>query len=281
MVFKTYYPMPKFPPISLSGTACQLRCQHCDATYLRGMLAADTPEALLSTCKTLSQKGAVGALLSGGSDREGGILNLKTMLGAIQRIKQETSLILNLHPGLLDKATAEGLRVDFASLEIPAQDVITNVFRLDARTEDYVATYDRLREAGIEVVPHISVYAGGEHALLRAVHAPNVIVVIVFSPTRHTGMSDEAPPAPSMVADVIRNVSAMFPKAEISLGCMRPRDKGLREEIELAALDAGASRMELPSRKTLAYARERGYTIQGFDACCALPLAYEALAVRS
>jgi len=244
------------------------------------MVAADTPEALVSTCQTLHQKGAVGALISGGSDREGRLLNLKAMLGAIRRIKQETSLILNLHPGLLDKATANALHVDFASLEIPAQDVITNVFQLEACTEDYIATYDRLREAGIEVAPHISVYRGDEHELLRAVHAPNMIVVIVFSPTRHTAMSDESPPAPGVVANVIGNVNAMFPRAEIALGCMRPRDKGLREETEIAALEAGASRMELPSRRTLAYAKDRGYSVRGFNACCALPTAYEALAAR-
>jgi hypothetical protein len=43
----------------------------------------------------------------------------------------------------------------------------------------------------------------------------------------------------------------------------------------MAALDAGVSRMELPSRQLLAAAQARGYRIERFDACCALPRALE------
>jgi hypothetical protein len=283
MNLKIYYPLPKFPPISLSGTQCRLNCQHCNREYLRGMAPATTPDALVALCHRLKKQGAHGVLLSGGSDRGGGILNLPAMLDALHRIKAETGLILNIHPGLVDEATARALApqhdgVDFASLEIPSDATIRDVFGLDASREGYLATYRRLRNAGVNVVPHVAVYDGTEDRLLAGLESepPEVIVVIVFSPTRDTPMAASPPPTPKMVGDVISRIGARFPAAEIALGCMRPRDRALRDALELAALEAGVLRMELPSRKTQAIAQSRGYTLHRLDACCALPAELEA-----
>ncbi|MBN2390446.1 MAG: hypothetical protein JXR84_06980 [Anaerolineae bacterium] len=287
MRLKAYYPLPKFPPISLSGAACALHCAHCDATYLGGMLPADTPEALVERCRALRQNGAIGALLSGGSNTDGTLLNLAAMTDAIRQVKRETGLILNLHPGLIDAVTAQKLAgaVDFTSLDIPSDDVIQHVLGLDATTADYIAAYHILRAAGIDVVPHVTVYQDNEAALLQSIaaagDAPRTIVVIVFSPTRGTPMADLPAPEPEAVASVVAGIKAMFPAAEISLGCMRPRARALREAIELAALQAGVARMELPSQKTLRYACDVGYEIVSFDACCALPTDLEPVVVRS
>ncbi|HOT92038.1 MAG TPA: hypothetical protein PLJ78_07660 [Anaerolineae bacterium] len=284
MRLKTYYPIPKFPPLSLSGATCKLHCRHCDATYLGGMLPADTPETLLERCRALRQNGALGVLLSGGSDTNGALLNLAAMTDAIRQAKQETGLIFNVHPGLIDAATAAALTVDFASLDIPSDDVIQRVLGLDATTADYIAAYHTLRAAGIDVVPHVTVYNGDEARLLRPIASsgdmPRVVVVIVFSPTRGTPMESVPAPGPEAVANVVAEVKVLFPEAEIALGCMRPRARALREAIELAALQAGVARMELPSQKTLRYACDAGYTIAAFDACCALPEAYEPAAIR-
>jgi lipoyl synthase len=283
MQLKVYTPIPRFPPLSLSGTACQLSCQHCNRAYLRGMRPVTTPETLVRTCRELRDQGAIGALLSGGSTHEGEILNLPEMVEAIRVAKRETGLILNIHPGLMDEATAEALAgsIDFVSLEIPATETIREVFGLDATTADYVATYQRLRAAGMHVVPHIAVYDGGEDQLLKAIvdlPHPETIVVIVFSPTLGTPMAEAEAPSPDMVGGVVARLVAAFPETEITLGCMRPRTKEIRSALELAALDAGVSRMELPSRETLAIAKARGYEITRFDACCALPRALEARA---
>lgn len=286
MRLKTYYPLPKFPPISLSGAACALHCAHCDATYLGGMLPADTPEALVERCRALRQNGAIGALLSGGSDTDGTLLNLAAMTDAIRQAKRETGLIFNLHPGLIDAATAQQLAgaVDIASLDIPSDDVIQRVLGLEATTTSYIAAYYTLRAAGIDVVPHVTVYNGDEAGLLQPIaaagDAPHVVVVIVFSPTRGTPMADVPAPGAEAVANVVAEIKTLFPAAEISLGCMRPRSRALREAIELAALRASVARMELPSQKTLRYARDVGYEIASFDACCALPTTLEQAAIR-
>jgi len=285
VILKTYYPLPKFPPISLSGTTCRLNCRHCNREYLRGMAPATTPETLTATCHELAAKGAIGVLLSGGSTREGGILNMREMADAVRRVKAETGLIINIHPGLMSDATIEALgdSVDFVSLEIPSTATVREVFGLDATTDDYIAAYHRMRAAGMTVVPHISVYDGTEDRLLAPLTASaplEVIVVIVFTPTRDTPMATEAAPTPGMVGGAIARVRAMFPDTEISLGCMRPRARELRTAIELAALDAGVERMVLPSRRTLIAARDRGHEIIRLDACCALPASQEHLAAH-
>ncbi|MBN1920247.1 MAG: hypothetical protein JW892_03305 [Anaerolineae bacterium] len=274
---KVYHPMPRFPALSLSGSACELHCRHCTATYLAGMTPVTTPEALLAVGHQLRERGALGALLSGGSTRQGAILNLKPMVAAIQRLKAETGLLLNLHPGLLDEATTAALAgaIDFASLEIPATVTIREIFGLEATTADYRMTYTYLREAGIPVIPHVTVYDGNEAALLEGLPTPETVVIIVFSPTPGTPMATAVPPAPEMVGRVFEQVRALFPDAELSLGCMRPRSSGMRVPLEMAALEAGATRMELPARATLEAARALGYAITHFDTCCALPRRFE------
>ena len=276
MLLKTYIPGHGFPAISLSGPRCELHCQHCDATYLGGMKATDTPDKLLAVCHHLREQGVHGVLLSGGADRRGRLLNLANMLPAIRQAKAETGLIFNIHPGLMTPETAQALAVDFVSLEIPGKDTIQNVFGLDAGMADYMQTYRYLKDAGQTVVPHICIYDGDEYQLLEDIETPETIVVIVFSPTRNTPMVDVAPPTPDRVGRVIACVKAMFPHTEIGLGCMRPRRRALREAMEQAALDAGATRIALPARGTLRYAEERGFDIQRFNACCALPRRFES-----
>lgn len=280
MLLKTYSPLPKFPPVSLSGTTCQLNCRHCSRSYLRAMAPAVGDTELVDICQGLHDRGAVGVLLSGGSARDGTILNLRERIDAIRQVKAETGLILNIHPGLMDQATAEALApvIDFVSLEIPSTTTIRDIFGLDASTEDYIATYHRLRKVGMHVAPHIAIYNGTEDRLLDPLAAaphPETIVIIVFSPTRNTPMAEAVPPTPEMVGTVIERVKARFPATEIALGCMRPRARDLRTEIEVAALDAGATRIELPSRQARAIAQAQGYEIVRLEACCALPVALE------
>lgn len=286
--FKAYHPLPKFPPLSLSGTHCELNCRHCNRVYLTPMRPAQTPEALLNICRQLQRGGAVGALISGGSGQDGRLLNLVAMIPALQRVRAETGLILNLHPGLMDAAMAASLRdaVDFASLDVPSAEALQHVLGLEATPEMYLNTYRHLRAAGIPVAPHVTVFDGTEASLLEPLTAPHggvppeVVVVIVFTPTRGTAMANVRPPSPEAVGRVVAELKALFPASEISLGCMRPRSHGLHFAIEQAALEAGVTRMEMPTRKTLELAVEGDYTIEHFDACCSLPAVLEPRARR-
>jgi len=289
-LLKVYHPLPKFPPLSLSATHCELNCRHCSRVYLTSMEAVQTPEALLAACHRLQREGAIGALLSGGSRRDGTMLNLDApaMIQAIHRAHAESGLIFNLHPGLVDASLAQALRggVDFASLDIPSPRALRDVLGLDVTPGAYLDSYRRLHDAGIPVAPHVTVFDGTEAELLAPLATtqdmapPEVIVVIVFTPTRGTSMAEAPPPSPDAVGSVISELAGLFPQSEISLGCMRPRTHGLHLAIEEAALEAGIARIELPTRKTLEIATSRGYAIEHFDACCALPVAFEARATR-
>jgi uncharacterized radical SAM superfamily protein len=277
-ILKEYYPIPRFPPVSISGSNCILQCRHCAGVYLKGMISAETPEKLLLACHRLNKKNAVGILLSGGSDNNGQMLNLTHMLETLHRVKQETNLLINIHPGLISKEIGYELCVDFASLEIPSDTVIRNVFGLNATTSDYIKTYHNLKDAGITVIPHICIYSGEESKLLHDLDEPSTIVVIVFTPTRNTPMSAEKSPEVKIIGKTICNIREIFPKAEISLGCMRPRNNLARGKIEREALISGISRIEMPSQRTSNYATKLGHEIRKFDACCALPVKYEAIA---
>lgn len=289
-LLKVYHPLPKFPPLSLSGARCELNCRHCSRVYLTSMRSVQTPEDLLNACRQLQREGAMGALLSGGSRRDGTILNLDspTMIQAIRRAHAETGLIFNFHPGLVDASLAHALKgaVDFASLDIPSPRALRDVLGLDVAPGAYLSSYRRLQDVGIPVAPHVTVFDGTEAQLLAPLAAtqdvapPEVIVVIVFTPTRGTPMAEVSPPSPDAVGRVISELAGLFPRSEISLGCMRPRTRDLHLAIEEAALEAGIARIELPTRRTLEIAVSRGYAIKHFDACCALPAAFEARVVR-
>ncbi len=250
------------------------------------------PEQLLQRCKNISNDGGVGILLSGGCNNKGEMLNLRTLLPTIQRIKDETNLIIKLHTGFVDEELAQDIveaGVDIASMEcIGANETIHEVLGLPATVEKYAETFENLKNAGMpHIVPHVCIglHYGkllGEFKALEIIKEtcdPSVLVFIVLKPTKGTAFAEVQPPAPGDVKKVISNAKKLFPKIELSLGCMRPRSRG-REPIELAALNAGVTRMEIPSKQTIRVASEKGYKIQEINACCALPEEFEERAIK-
>jgi len=61
-----------FTPVSLTGTRCALECRHCNSHYLNHMLDG-SPGKLYTQAANLSNKGAKGILLSGGSMPDGSV----------------------------------------------------------------------------------------------------------------------------------------------------------------------------------------------------------------
>jgi len=287
-ILKTYYVWPRFPSVSMSGKDCMLSCRHCNRHYLKGMIPAVTDEELLRVCRRFYENNAVGVLLSGGCDRNGKMLNLEKNLSAIKKIKDETGLIIKLHTGFVDEKLAENLKgiIDVASMEMVGDNTtIQEIFGLNATVDDYVETFRNLQNAGVSIAPHVCVgiYNGMVKEEFKALELikenikPETVVIIVFRPTKNTVLQDLQPPSPEDVASVVKKAKGLF-DAEISLGCMRPRNRAVRAEIEIEALKSGVSRMELPSEKTISYAKEKGYEIKRLGACCALPEKYEYLA---
>ena len=286
-VFKAYYVWPRFPSLSLSGRACSLSCKHCNRVYLRDMIDVSSPDKLIKVCRELKERGAVGVLLSGGCRRDGEMMNLRKLLPAIKRVKEETDLIIKLHTGIVDRELAEGIAgagVDIASVEVVGSErVIRDVFGMGLKVDDYRKTLENLRDAGIRhIVPHVCIglNAGKLDGEFRAIDLvrdsvkPSVFVLIVLKPTKGTEFEDVKIPDAGDVYRVARYAKESFPGIDISLGCMRPRMRG-RVEIERVCLLAGVTRMEIPARETLQMAERMGYRIRRIEACCALPEEYE------
>jgi hypothetical protein len=283
-VLRAYYVWPRFPSISMSGEECLLGCRHCNRVYIKDMLSISDPQELLETCKMLANKGAIGFLLSGGCDKEGRMLNLEKMLPTLKKIKRETELIVKLHTGLVNKDLAEEIvsaEIDIASVEVVGcKETLEEIFHFKKGVKPYERTLQNLERAGMPyIVPHlcIGLYYGklkGEFRALEIIKnscTPSSIVMIIFTPTTGTPLSNCKVPSLQDISSVIRKAKEMFPHRDISLGCMRPRLPRFRERVELTALNSGVTRIEIPSKRLLIYAKNKGYTIKNINACCALP----------
>jgi len=106
-----------------------------------------------------------------------------------------------------------------------------------------------------------------------------LIVLIALIPPKNAN-SKFIGPKPGDIAKIISIIRFAYPKSEISLGCMRPRGN-IKIEIEKYAIKAGINRIEIPSKKTLKWAKELypNITYNFFSACCAIPEEFEKFAL--
>jgi len=276
-MFTFFYPGRMFPAISVTGQHCELACLHCNHHYLDGMVEASTPEALYGILKTLASDNGVGALISGGSTRDGKV-PLDPFLPVISRIKQETDLILNVHTGFIGEGEAMALAetgVDVVSLDVVgAGETVRKVYGLERQPEDYFETLRLLKESGIPyIVPHLTIglHFGvilGEFEALRMIKEilePDSLVINVLVPTRGTGMEKVTPPGVKKVVSVIKEAVTIL-DCPIFLGCMRP--KGV-PELEIQGEEAGLSGIVIPSREGMDRIRKKR-DCQVVEACCAV-----------
>jgi len=274
-----YRPDPnRFPTISVTGTGCALNCKHCEAKVLETMHAAETPAKLYAVAERLTQKGAVGCLVSGGCLQDGSV-PLKPFIPSIRRIKQELGLTVFVHTGIVDAATAEALKqadVDAALIDVIGDDeTVHEVCNLNATASDYENALNAMHAAGLTVVPHVIVgLSGGKlkgefHALqMIAQTEPSAVVIIAFMPIRGTAMAHVKPPTPAVIARVTATARLMFPDTPIALGCMRPKGKQ-HAETDVLALKAGADAIAFPSEEAIKYAERQGYRRSFSSYCCA------------
>jgi hypothetical protein len=108
-IFRTYYVWPRFPSVSISGSACALSCLHCNKEYLKFMAPATTPAALVHFAESLVEnKSGEGLLVSGGCDADGRMLNLPRFLPALAKL-HKMGIIVKLHTGLVDEKLARDI----------------------------------------------------------------------------------------------------------------------------------------------------------------------------
>lgn len=90
-----------FPTISITGRLCGLNCKHCGGKVLETMHSAVTPQELFELCLKLKQEGAQGCLISGGCLPDGSV-PLTQIAPALKRIKNELSLSIFVHTGIIN-----------------------------------------------------------------------------------------------------------------------------------------------------------------------------------
>ncbi len=269
-----YFFREPFTPISLTGTDCSLKCQHCNSHYLRHMLDGSSGKFFSQACK-LAGKGENGILLSGGSEPAGSVPTYK-FADRIKKLKMSTGLKISAHTGIVDGSQALLLSgyLDMALVDVIGDDrTIREILGLDACVRDYEESLNLLSSAGIPLAPHIIVglHGGqlkGEWKALEIVKKfkPEAVVIVIFIPTKGTPMEEVAPPAIEDVARVIIKAREMF-DVPISLSCVRPGGR-YRSMLDRYAILCGIDRIAVPSRSAYATCRELGLKIIEIPKMC-------------
>jgi uncharacterized radical SAM superfamily protein len=263
-----------FTPVSLTGTHCSLRCKHCDSYYLRHMLDGSRGK-LYPQATHLVNKGASGILLSGGSAPDGSVPTYD-QADLIKKIKHETNLKISAHTGIVNRMQAQALSqyLDMALVDVIGDDeTINDILGLDACAMDYENSLKELYAAGIPLAPHIIVglhYSElkGEFRALEMVRKfdPQVVVIVVFIPTKGTSMGEVAPPKVEDVAKVITKAREMF-DVPLSLSCVRPGGR-YRSMLDRYAILSGIDRIAVPSKSAYSTAKELGLNVVEIPKMC-------------
>ncbi|CAB1129837.1 Elp3 domain-containing protein [Candidatus Hydrogenisulfobacillus filiaventi] len=267
-----------FETISVTGSACALKCDHCGTRILQSMHAAKSPARFRSLGIELAQQGAEGVLVSGGC-LEDGTVPLDRFLDALAELKAQGMRVL-VHSGLVRPEVARGLKaagVDQVLLDIIGDnDTIREVYHLDRTVEAYRESLRLLAENGLAAVPHVVVglHYGrirGEFEALRMIQEEGAaqLVIVVLEPLPGTAMAGLPPVPAEDVARVLAAARLMMPEMPISLGCAKPPGP-VKEAMERYAVDVGVQSIAYPLPATIAYARSQGVTARYHQQCCSV-----------
>jgi uncharacterized radical SAM superfamily protein len=268
-----------FPSLSVTGTSCSLKCEHCDGRLLRGMESTLTPEQLFERCREIDEAGGRGVLISGGSDADGHV-PLARFGEAIKRVKCELDLLVVVHTGLVAPQTAQVLseaRIDAAMLDVIGDTgVASRVYHIPDGPRKMRKSLDILEDQNIPTVPHILVGldSGALHGEIEALKliaqgTPSAVVIIALSPLRGTPMEHVTPPSPDDVGRIMTTARLAFSTIPVLLGCARPLGQH-KIDTDLLAVRSGMNGIALISQEGVDFARRLGLTPVFDDVCCSL-----------
>jgi len=266
------YPGSDFPALSVTGTRCELNCDHCRGKYLRSMRAVTTPDQLFAAARAIQKKGGKGFLLSGGC-RPDWTIPLEGFLDTIRRIKDEMDLEINVHTGALDPERASQL-VD-SGADVFSVDLTSDILPGNSRhlLPGFLAVTHLLNAGAARVVPHLCIGYPGidfntELGVLERISSLNIaaFVVLLFIPTSGTPLANAPSPADKRVIAFMSQARKCL-SCSLILGCMRPRG---RWELEVRCIQEGIDAIAIPSRRALRWAAECGYAVEVQERCCAL-----------
>jgi uncharacterized radical SAM superfamily protein len=269
----------RFLPVSVTGAACALQCDHCQAKVLEGMVSVKLGQDLFDVAQRLRAQGSEGLLVSGGSTRTGGV-PLLPHLRHVPRIRDELGMRVIVHSGVVSPELARGLAeagVDGVMLDIiGADETIRDVYHLDLTVADFDRSLALLAERGMRIIPHIvcGLHYGrflGEHRALEMItrHPVSTLIIVVLVPLVGTPMGHLPPPPVDDVTDFFAITRAALPETKVNLGCARPLG-AMKRQLDEAAVDCGLNGIAYPAEGTIAYARSRGLEPRFYEYCCSL-----------
>ncbi len=269
----------RFLPISVTGTACALQCDHCKTHVLEGMVTLQRDTDLFATAQRLQASGTEGILVSGGSNRTGGV-PLLPHVDAMRRIRDELGMRVIVHSGVVSPKLAEGLAaagVEGVMLDIiGAEETIRDVYHLDLTPDDFERSLALLARRGLRIIPHIVLglhYAQlvGEWKALDMIrkYPVSTLILVVLTPLVGTPMAHLKPPPLEDVVEFFGTARQAMPDTKVNLGCGRPMGK-MKQEMDRAAIDHGLNGIAYPADGAIEYARERGLEPALYEYCCSL-----------
>lgn len=244
---------------------------------LNTMLPALTPRELVSLCKQLKQRGAIGCLISGGCLPNGSV-PLDRFVDAIAEVKRNLGLTVVVHTGIIELSMAKRLKeagVDAALIDIIGSDeTIKEIYQLNMHVQDFDSSLKALHESGIPFVPHVLVglHYGklkGEYTALQMIskYKPSAVIVIAFMPIHGTTLEAVSPPSSTDIAKVLATARLMMPGTPLVLGCMRPKGKD-KGKIDVLAVEAGVNAIAFPAEDAVKLAESFGLEISFSSLCC-------------
>lgn len=266
-----------FLPISVTGNACALDCDHCDTRVLDPMIPLDMKEGLFEMAKNMAAKGTESLLISGGSMKNGQVPFMKH-IDDIKRIKEELGMKIIMHTGLVSEEMAAGLAsagVDGVALDIiGAQETIEKVYHMDATLADFDATLERLTRHGLSIRPHVilGLHYGkflGEYEALEMIkkYPTHALIIVILTPLHNTPMQNVEPPPADEVSTFFAKARVAMPKTKILVGCSRPGGE-YKKIIDLAAVNAGLNGIAYPAEGIIEFSKTKGLKPNFYENSC-------------
>ena len=266
-----------FPSISITGSSCALKCDHCNGKVLSSMVPSTSPETLFEICKKLKKNGAIGCLISGGCSPDGTV-HLDNYFDVINKIKKELDLTIFIHTGVINNLTAKRLKtagIDAALIDIIGSDeTIHKVYHLDLFQKDYEQSLQAFHDSGIPFIPHVLVglHYGklkGELEALKMIkkYSPSAVIIIAFMPIHGTLMEKVIPTPPEDIARIVVIARLLMPNTPIVLGCMRPKGEH-RKRTDTLAVKSGINGIAFPVEEAIQIAEKLNLEISFSSLCC-------------
>ena len=271
-----------FPAFSITGGACALMCDHCQANILKPMIPVTSPEVLDQKVRDLVMlQNLQGFLLSSGSNRKNEI-PYERFYPVVEKLKRDYPFLkVAIHTALLDEQRAklmESAGVDTAMMDvIGAQETIRDVYHLDRPVDDFEATLAALCTTKMEIVPHIVIglhygrILGEANALdIVARYGVHALVLVVLMPF-YAKANMFLTPEEADVGQIFLEARSRLPEKEVLLGCARP--VGLHKRLTDAyALMAGLDGIAFPADGMVAAADAIGRPYHQEHACCSIKI---------